>query len=241
MTAPAVQRAVAADNGAGDSDTVLAARIAAGDTRAFEQVMRRHNRMLYRMARSILQDDAEAEDCLQSAYLCAYRAIAGFGGRARLSTWLARIVINEALGRKRRTARRGAVIPFDGVAILDLPQAATSGTGGGDEGPEREAMRRELAGLIEHQIDALPEAFRGVFVLRAIEEMSVDETADLLDIPAATVRTRYFRARGLLREGLAQQIDVALDEAFAFAGARCDRIVAAVLAQLGDLPPSSTG
>lgn len=240
MTAPALQRAVGADNGADDSDAALAARIAAGDTRAFEQVMRRHNRMLYRMARSILRDDAEAEDCLQSAYLCAYRAIAGFGGRARLSTWLGRIVINDALGRKRRTARRGEVIPFDGVAVWDLPTAARGG-GSDDAGPEREAMRRELAVLIEHQIDALPEAFRGVFVLRAIEEMSVEDTADLLDIPAATVRTRYFRARGLLRERLAQQIDVALDDAFAFAGARCDRIVAAVLAQLGDLPPSPTG
>jgi RNA polymerase sigma-70 factor (ECF subfamily) len=103
-------------------------------------------------------------------------------------------------------------------------------------------MRRELRLLIEHQIDKLPEAFRGVFVLRAIEGLSVEETADLLSIPAATVRTRFFRARSLLREALAQEVDIALDGAFAFAGARCDRIVAAVLARLsGPSPPASTG
>ncbi len=103
-------------------------------------------------------------------------------------------------------------------------------------------MRHELGSLIERRVDALPEAFRAVFVLRALEELSVEETAALLDIPEATVRTRYFRARGLLRESLARELDVALDEAFAFAGARCDRIVAAVLERLGSpSPPARTG
>ena len=128
MTAAAMRQAATADDLDSAGDAALAARIAAGDTRAFAHVMRRHNRMLYRMARSILHDDAEAEDCLQSAYLSAYRAIGGFGGRARLSTWLARIVINDALGRKRRTARRGEVIPFDGAAGRDSSASATPAT-----------------------------------------------------------------------------------------------------------------
>ncbi len=237
MTVVALQ-AVAPD----DSDLSLARRVAAGDLQAFEQIMRRHNRMLYRAARSILRDDSEAEDCLQSAYLLAYRSIAAFAGRAKLSTWLARIVINEALGRRRQAARHGVVIPFDGVADIDDPAQPSVPLVAETPGPEREAMRRELGALIERRIDALPEVFRGVFVLRAVEELSVEETADLLDIPAATVRTRFFRARSLLRESLAQDIDTGLDQAFAFAGARCDRIVAAVLGRLGGpAPPPPTG
>jgi RNA polymerase sigma-70 factor (ECF subfamily) len=220
-----------------ESDASLAGRIMAGDAQAFAQIMRRHNRMLYRIARSILRDDAEAEDCLQSAYLLAYRSMPAFGGRAKLSTWLARIVINEALGRKRRAARQGVVVSFDGARQLDDPaHAADLFTE--ESGPEREAMRHELGELIERQIDALPDAFRGVFVLRAVEELSVEDTAELLDIPAATVRTRFFRARSMLRESLAREVDVAIDGAFAFDGARCDRIVAAVLARIsGPSPP----
>lgn len=224
-----------------DSDRALARRVAAGDLSAFERIMRRHNRMLYRAARSILRDEAEAEDCLQSAYLLAYRAIATFSGGAKLSTWLARIVINEALGRKRRAAGRGVVIPLDGTADGEAPPAHAA-LAADTPGPETEAMRQELAALIERRVDALPEAFRAVFVLRALEELSVEETAALLDIPEATVRTRYFRARSLLRESLAREVDAALDGAFAFAGARCDRIVAAVLGRLGARsPPPLTG
>ncbi|HEY7760053.1 MAG TPA: RNA polymerase sigma factor [Burkholderiales bacterium] len=220
-----------------ESDLALARGVASGNLNAFEHIMRRHNRMLYRAARSILRDDAEAEDCLQSAYLLAYRSIGSFAGHSKLSTWLARIVINEALGRKRRAARHGVVIPLDSVADADL--AAQTGVAMTAESPrpEVEAMRRELGTLIERRIDTLPEAFRGVFVLRALEELSVEETAALLDIPEATVRTRYFRARSMLRESLAREVDTALDDAFAFAGARCDRIVAAVLEQLRFPPP----
>jgi RNA polymerase sigma-70 factor (ECF subfamily) len=218
-----------------ESELALARSVAAGDLNAFERIMRRNNRMLYRAARSILRDDAEAEDCLQSAYLLAYRSIGGFAGHAKLSTWLARIVINEALARKRRDARRGVVIPLDNVADGDIPAHAAHVAE--LPGPELEAMRNELGTLIERRIDALPEAFRGVFVLRALEELSVEETAAVLDIPEATVRSRYFRARGLLRESLAREVDTALDGAFTFAGARCDRIVTTVLKRLRNPPP----
>ena len=220
-----------------ESDSALARRIAGGDLSAFETIMRRHNRMLYRIARSIVRDDAEAEDCLRSAYLLAYQSMAAFAGHAKLSTWLARIVINEALGRRRRAARQGVVIPLEHATELEALASASRVLAVAVPEPETEAMRHELGSLIERRIDALPEAFRTVFVLRALEELSVEETATLLDIPEATVRTRFFRARSMLRDALARELDTALDSAFAFAGSRCDRIVAAVLERLGAAPP----
>jgi RNA polymerase sigma-70 factor (ECF subfamily) len=229
MTVPAAQTA-AHDDG----DLELARRVVAGDLKAFEEVMRRHNRMLYRTARSILRDEAEAEDCVQSAYLLAYRSMGAFAGRAKLSTWLTRIVLNEALARKRQTVRSAMVIPLEDPADAETPTQAYTAIAPSAEtlGPETEASRRELRLLIERRIDGLPEAFRSVFVLRALEELSVEETANLLEIPEATVRTRYFRARSMLRESLAREVDSALGGAFEFAGARCDRIVAAVLHRL---------
>jgi RNA polymerase sigma-70 factor, ECF subfamily len=232
MTVPAAQAAIPLE-----SDLELAQRVVAGDLGAFEQIMRRNNRMLFRIARSILRDDAEAEDCIQSAYLLGFRSIRAFAGRAKLSTWLARIVMNEAFARKRQAARSGAVIPLDGAGEAEAYARAQTGVAEAP-GPEIEAMRHELGRLIESRIDRLPEAFRGVFVLRALEELSVEETAELLDIPEATVRTRYFRARSMLRESLAREMDSALDTAFTFAGARCDRVVATVLGRLCPAPAS---
>ncbi|HEX6017539.1 MAG TPA: RNA polymerase sigma factor [Burkholderiaceae bacterium] len=220
------------------TDNELAARAAAGDDAAFEHIMRRHNRLLFRTARSILHGDAEAEDALQEAYLRAWRALDTFRADAKLSTWLARIVINEALGRLRR---RGAqVIPLESTMEPDETPAHER-TQDDDPGrqPELMAMRSEMRRLIETRIDRLPEAFRSVFMLRAVEELSVDEVAMVLDIPEATVRTRFFRARGLLREGLSRDVDIALGDAFSFAGGRCDRIVASVLARLADERASS--
>ena len=209
------------------SDGELAARVAGGDTAAFEALMRRHNRLLFRTARSILKSDAEAEDALQEAYLRAWRGIASFRADARLSTWLVRIVINESLARLRR---RGAqVLPLDASLAPDEPALEDVMEGNPDDRPDRGAMRSEMRALMETRIDALPEAFRTVFVLRAVEELGVDEIAALLDLPEATVRTRFFRARGLLREALARDVDLALGDAFSFDGARCDRIVAGVL------------
>jgi RNA polymerase sigma-70 factor, ECF subfamily len=214
---------------ADDGDLGLARRAAAGEIAAFERIMRKNNRMLFRTARAILHDDAEAEDCVQSAYLSAYRALGSFAGDSKLSTWLARIVINEAIGRSRRIARRGTVVSIDHPSEEGGPVHALVS---GEAGPEEEAMRSELRRLIERRIDALPDTFRTVFVLRALEDLSVEETAALLGIPEATVRTRFFRARGLLREALARDVDTTLEDAFAFDGDRCNRLVAAVLKSL---------
>ena len=200
------------------------------DPAAFEALMRRHNQVLFRTARAILRDDAEAEDAVQEAYVQAYRSLGDFRAEAQLSTWLARIVVNEALMRLRKRKRRADIVPMQsGATAVELEQIPDSDMG---KGPETSAARSEMRRLLEAQIDALPDTYRTVFVLRAVEELSVEETAAILDIPAATVRTRFFRARSLLRESLAQKIDVACEDAFSFAGERCDRIVARVLQRI---------
>ncbi|MCG3142998.1 MAG: hypothetical protein HONDAALG_00304 [Gammaproteobacteria bacterium] len=214
-------------------DTALAQHIAAGNTMALEALMRRYNRPLYRAARSILKDDAEAEDVVQETYIRAYKTIRNFRGDAKLSTWLTRIAINEALARARTYRRRAEIIALGGDAA-PIPESAEDLPMPEDvaETPENAALRAEVRRLIERRIDGLPAVFRSVFVLRALEEMTVEETAACLGVPEATVRTRYFRARGLLREALAREIDLHLESAFGFDGARCDRVVARVLARL---------
>jgi RNA polymerase sigma-70 factor (ECF subfamily) len=211
------------------SDTALAARIAAGDRGAFEQLMRRYNRRLFRVARATLGEDRDAEDALQDAYLAAYRSIASFRGGSTLSTWLTRIVLNECYARLRRTARRDNVVPItlsaDGELPLDVPDTNA-------ESPEQAAMREEIRQLLVRHVDALPSDLRTVFVMRSVEDLSVEETAQCLGIPEATVRTRHFRARALLRDSLTRDVDVAERELFEFDGARCDRIVANVLAAI---------
>jgi RNA polymerase sigma-70 factor (ECF subfamily) len=214
------------------TDAEIVRRVAAGDKRVFCELMRRHNQTLYRTARSILRDDAEAEDAVQEAYLLAYRGMGAFRGEAKLSSWLVRIVVNEAIARSRKRKRRAEIIRLDG----DVESGVTAGESAMDAvasgQPEHGALRAETRRLLEKKIDGLPDAFRTVFMLRAIEEMSVEEVAAALDIPEATVRTRFFRARSLLREALAREIDFAFEDAFAFAGGRCDRIVAGVLARI---------
>lgn len=208
----------------------LVARAAAGDGGAFEAIMRRHNRLLYRTARGIVRDDVEAEDVVQEAYLHAWRALAGYHAQSRLSTWLVRITVNQALGRLRR--RTAQIIPLEvAMAHHEREGETTMLTDEPARGPEPSAMRAQIGRLMEARIDRLPDAFRIVFILRAVEELSVEEVAQALEIPEATVRTRFFRARSLLREGLAREVDTALVDAFGFDGARCDRIVAQVMAR----------
>ena len=212
-------------------DADIPARIARGDQPAFEALMRRYNSRLFRTARAIVKDDSEAEDVLQDAYLHAYRHIAEFRGDSQLATWLTRIVINQALGRLRKQKRDRVVVPFpesrDGV---DGPPVSVADDKA--ELPPRATLRAEIRRLLERQIDELPIAFRTVFIMRDVQDMSVQETAECLSIPPATVRTRLFRARALLREALARDLDAATMDVFGFAGDRCDRIVHAVLSRL---------
>jgi len=216
-------------------DAELARRVAAGSHEAFAFLMRRYNQMLYRTARSILKDDAEAEDAVQEAYLLAYGAMGKFRGDAKLSTWLVRIAVNESIARLRKRNRSAEVIRLGGEAEPAGETAEVNMKESTTERPEPAAIRAQARRLLEAKIDKLPDAFRTVFVLRAVEELTVEETAAALAIPEATVRTRFFRARSLLREALAREIDLGFEDAFAFAGARCDRIVANVIARLKDL------
>jgi RNA polymerase sigma-70 factor (ECF subfamily) len=226
MTNPA---RTASGSSATDADLVEAIR--RHESSAFEALMRRHNGKLFRIARAILKDDADAEDALQDGYLQAYRRIDEFRGDAQLSTWLVRIVINQALMRLRRQKRDRVVVPFGGDQGADGGPSADVADDRG-ESPSDAALRGEVRRLLERRIDELPVAFRTVFVMREVEDMTVEETAAGLSIPAATVRTRLFRARALLREALARDMDPAMVEVFGFAGARCDRIVERVLSLL---------
>jgi RNA polymerase sigma-70 factor (ECF subfamily) len=217
-------------------DLELVGRVAQNDHAAFEALMRRHNSRLFRVARAILKDGAEAEDALQEAYLEAYRHIGDFRGGAQVATWLTRIVINQSLMRLRRRRRDRVVVPFGERWTtepgLEPEQAETPVADEKIESPPDAVLRGEVRRLLERRIDDLPVAFRTVFVMRDVEDLSVQETAECLSIPAATVRTRLFRARALLREALTRDLDAATVDVFGFAGERCDRIVAGVLARL---------
>jgi RNA polymerase sigma-70 factor (ECF subfamily) len=225
---------------AGDEE--LARRAATGEAAAFECIIRRHNRLMFRTVRSILRSDAESEEVVQEAYLKAWRSLPGFRGEAKLSTWLVRIAMNEAFSRVRRTSAEIVPLAAGGGPHLQDATMAHDPADPADpaDGPERTALRQQMRRLVEAHIDALPAQFRIVFVLRAVEELDVDEVAQLLRVPPATVRTRFFRARSVLREALARDVDFAIEDAFGFAGEQCDRIVRAVAAAIAADPASTT-
>ena len=209
----------------------LVRRAQSGDELAFRTIMERHNRRLYRVARTILRDDSEAEDAVQESYLRAFAALGSFRGDASLATWLTRITLNEALGRKRRQRPTVELEALDAMKersaqIIRFPTMQT------DTDPERSAAQREIRRLLERSIDALPEPFRVVFVMRDVEELSTEETAGFLGIKPETVKTRLHRARRLLREALDQHMISTLKDTFPFAGPRCARITEAVLDRL---------
>jgi RNA polymerase sigma-70 factor (ECF subfamily) len=208
------------------SDDDVVARVRAGDVGRFEILMRRYNRRLYRTARAIVRDDAEAEDVVQEGYVRAYAHLTQFAGRASFATWLTRIVVHEALARARR---RGRFV--DAEEIMPVTPTETPG-------PEAQASTRELARALEDAIDALPDPFRAVFMLREVEGLSTAETAASLALNEQTTKTRLHRARTLLREHLTASAQAALPGAFAFAGARCDALVRAVLARIARRSPS---
>ncbi len=208
------------------------------DGMAFGLIMQRHNQRLYRVARSVLRNDAEAEDVVQEAYVSAFTHLGDFRGDARLSTWLTRITLNEALGRLRQRRPTIDLKNIDAIneqgeaRVIFLPSARQ------DSDPEAAAARAEVRRLLERAVDELPDPFRMVFVLRDVEEVSIEETAAYLGIRPETVKTRLHRARRLLRQALDKTLSSALSDTFPFAGARCARITAAVLERLGLPEPS---
>ena len=209
------------------SDEDVVRQVLAGEITFFEILMRRYNRRLYRVARSILGDDSEAEDVIQDSYVRAYTHLNQFAGEARFSTWLTKIAVHEALARLRH---RGRFVEIDSTpgAERDDMSLFTSKT----RDPEQQVLARELNVVLEAAVDALPEAYRSVFMLRDVEEMSTAETAECLDISEEAVKTRLHRARALLREELYARIGIATAESFQFAGSRCDRVVSAVFKRI---------
>jgi RNA polymerase sigma-70 factor (ECF subfamily) len=212
-------------------DVALAKRCAAHDADAIRHVVTANNQRLFRAAWSVLKDRAEAEEAVQSGYLNAFAHIGEFAGRSALSTWLTRIVVNEALGRLRAARRRSSQLARQGVSVLD-DYRETLMRGSQAEAPDAEVARRQLRLMIEHAIAGLSDSFRAVFVLRDIEGLSVEETAEALEIPAATVKTRLLRARRKLQETLEPDVRTALTGAFPFAGADCEAMTDRVLAAL---------
>jgi len=200
------------------------------DGEAFRIIMQRHNQRLYRIARSVLRNSAEAEDAVQEAYLAAFSHLAGYRGESTLAAWLSRIVMNEALGRLRRKPAATDFAPLEAVPEAEIIQFPSSTP---LDDPERTMAQRQVLQLVESATDALPEVYRMVFVIRVIEGMSVEDTAQLLGVKPETVKTRLHRARQLVRDQLNKQIGPVLMDAFPFAGRRCERLTAGVLKCLG--------
>ncbi len=213
-----------------ESDEIeLVRRSIARDELAFRAIMLRNNRKLYRIARGIVRNDADAEEVVQEAYVRAFVHLKEFRGDSSLATWLSRIVINEALGRLRRKRSQPEVQADEArpeAQIIPFPQTT-------NDDPEKTMAQRQILQLVEEATDKLPENFRLVFITRVIEGMSVEETAEILGIPPETVKTRLHRARRLVREQLDKQIGPVLMDAFPFAGRRCERVTQAVLLRLG--------
>jgi RNA polymerase sigma-70 factor (ECF subfamily) len=210
----------------------LARLCGARDPQALRHLVTANNQRLFRAAWSILKDRGEAEEAVQSAYLSAFAAIDRFEGRSTLSTWLTRIAINEALGRQRSAQRRRRQLEDKGVAMLDDYRAALS-RGSDSAAPDASVARMQLRGLLEEAIGKLPEQFRTVFVLRDVEGLSVEDTAEALGVPGNTVKTRLMRARRKLQDMLAPEVHQALSGTFPFAGADCAALTERVLAGLG--------
>jgi RNA polymerase sigma-70 factor (ECF subfamily) len=220
-------------------DLTLVRAFAARDPAAVRLVTERHNQRLFRAAWSILRNRSEAEDAVQSAYLRAFAGAATFEGRSSLTTWLTRIAINEALGRRRAAKRRHAALDGGSVTVLDEYRDKMMRGSTFTPAPDAALAQGQLRQLLEQAIAKLPEAFRVVFVLREVEGLDVDEVAAALGIPAATVKTRALRARRRLQQALAPEVKGALNGAFPFAGADCAAMTARVLEALcSKVPPA---
>jgi RNA polymerase sigma-70 factor (ECF subfamily) len=209
------------------SDEEVVARVRAGETALYEVVMRRYNQRLFRICRSILRDDEEAEDVIQDAYVRAYASLHQFAGRAKFSTWLAKIAVHEASSRLRKRKRIECAPVSAHQETRTMEEMKSS-----DLDPEQETLRREAVSFLEQAVDRLPTAYRPVFVLREIENMSTAETAGCLDLTEETVKIRLLRARKMVRQELYARAGATSSQAFQFLGSRCDRVVRRVFNQL---------
>lgn len=229
---PALHLEPVPTSAAAASDLQLALSAASGNALAFETIVRRHNRLLFRTARGVVADDAEAQDVVQETYLRAFINLHAFRGDSALGTWLARIAINVALSAQRRKGRlvqlEAGDDDRDAPELEDAMPAQTTDS----DAPDAAAHRLEIRALLQASIAELPPIYRTVFMLRAVEELSVAETAFCLGVSEDVVKTRFLRARAMLRERLAERVESGAAETFAFAGERCDAVLAHVMAEL---------
>ena len=210
------------------SDDDVVSRVRAGETGLYEMLMRRYNQRLFRVIRSVVMNDDEAEDVLQEAWVRAYEHLDQFAGRASFSTWVTRIAFHEALARTRKNRRWIPLENPEGEIMAEAERRQTTA-----ETPEMQAERSQLGRMLQAAVDALPETYRSVFVLREVEQLSTTETAECLELSEEAVKTRLHRSRALLRRDLESRLGPAISEAYAFLGARCDRIVMRVLERIG--------
>lgn len=209
------------------TDEDLIRRIRRGETALYEIVMRRYNQRIYRVARAILRNDADAEDVMQEAYVRAYEHLGDFAGEAKFATWLTKIAVYEALARLRGRAKTGGPKSISDEKLHIMNTAMTN-----ERDPERQAYDQELKLVLEHAIEALPESYRSVFILRAVEGLDVNETATALEIGVEAVKTRLHRGRALLRKELERRAGIAAAQLFPFHLSRCDRVVEGVMRRI---------
>jgi RNA polymerase sigma-70 factor (ECF subfamily) len=213
------------------SDRDIVRRVRGGESALFEILMRRHNQRLYRVARAVMKNESEVEDVMQQAYIKAFTHLDQFEERAQFSTWLTQIALREAFSRRRKLRRIEATVRQPWAAEqdrLDVMETFASP----QAGPEHQAYARELSGLLEAAVDSLPEMYRTVFMLREIEGLTTSETAESLELGEEAVKTRLHRARAMIRRAITERVGTVLPGAFQFHAPRCDRVVAAVFAQL---------
>jgi RNA polymerase sigma-70 factor, ECF subfamily len=216
------------------TDAEIVRRVRAGDRALFEILMRRHNQRVYRATRAIVKDERDVEDVMQQAYVNAFTHLHQFEERSQFSTWLTRIALNEAFGRRRK-------LQFESKArvesdVEEYPGEFMASITSPQPDPERQAYARELHNVLEEAVDALPEAYRTVFMLRDIEGLSTSETGEGLGLGEEAVKTRLHRARAMIRRAVSARIGAAAPGAFQFEAPRCDRVVAAVFARIPDRP-----
>ncbi len=207
-------------------DLLLVERARTKDPRAFEALIRRYNRRLFRIARSLVSDSATADDAVQKAHIRAFTHLDGYEPTGKFGAWLARLAFNEALMLRHRT--RNDTAPSDESIQKSAPRVPVASS---SESPEL-AEPNDAKRVLENAIDSLPEVFRTVFVLRVVEQLSGVETAACLGLNETTVRTRLFRAQQRLRSDLARRLRAERGGLFEFDDARCERIVTHVLATL---------
>ena len=210
------------------ADLEVVRRVLAGETELFEIIMRRYNQRLYRATRAILGDDAEAEQVMQEAYVLAYTHLAQFAEKAKFSTWLTKIAVNEALGRLKRRSR---FVDLDSLAESEKGKRMLTSV---ERTPEQKVLNSELKNLLENAVESLPERYRSVLVMRDVEEMDTAETSECLAISEETVKVRLHRARALMRKQLYARAGVTRQELFSFQKPRCDRVMATVMKQIYD-------